>query len=221
MIHHRHIIIQDYIISKLSNHFKSYRFISEEIPQQEHDISKPTWILDPIDGTGNFYRGLPDFTISLALAFDQKIHFGVIYAPILNKLYYVERGKGAFVNDKKIHVSNVPTLRDSLLFLSSYNTFVSNKKEKAYNNLVKSIQNNKISRSTALDLCFVAEGCAEGRVLANTKIWDYAAGCLLIEEAAGRVTRWNNSTNYFGCSTIIATNGLIHDELLSKLNETK
>jgi len=215
------IIIQDFILSKLKLEFDDYEYISEEIQRNNFDLANPTWILDPIDGTANFYRGLPEYTISLALAIGNKIQIGIVYSPVLNKLFRAEQNKGAYVNGKKISISKNSKISDSLLFLSSYKSFLNNNNENIYYNLIKTFPNSKITRSAALELCYVAEGCAEGRVFANTKLWDYAAGCLIVEEAGGKITTWDNDMVYLGSSKLIATNGLIHNELIRIINSNQ
>jgi len=191
------------------------------------------WIIDPIDGTNNFRRGIPFYCVSIAL-FETKsleksknfkylegeLVLGVIYAPEFNKIYYAEKGKGAYLNGKKITVSSATKLERSLMSTGFHGKF---KKINIpyFEQIMLNSQGIRRNGSAALDLCHVAEGKFEGYWEFGLKPWDIAAGALIVKEAGGRVTDiYGNMLDLFG-QNILATNGKIHKEVVEKMKKIK
>lgn len=175
-----------------------------------------SWIIDPLDGTANFMNAIPIFCVSLALMKDNDIVVAAVYNPVTDSLFYGTKGGGAFWNGSRIHVSGNETKNVIVTFGKS------SKKDDAarVNALFVAMQHYgyKVRHlgSAALELAYLARGGTEGFVNCGTKLWDYAAGALLVLEAGGTMTNWsggpwNTDERYF-----IASNGKIHEHLLKE-----
>ena len=214
------------------------KLIRERITQKwpHHDVlgeeqglndqgSEYRWYVDPLDGTTNFAHGYPVFCVSLGLERRSSPDgaeriAGVIYDPTRDELFSVERGKGAYLNGTAIHVSKTRTLQESLIATG----FPSQKRHKNpniyfYHQLSLHSHGVRRAGSAALDLCNVAAGRFEGFWEFNLNPWDTAAGVLLVEEAGGKVTRFDGSPFELNSRETLATNGLIHDEMLGEFGK--
>ena len=187
--------------------------------------SEYRWYVDPLDGTTNFAHGYPVFCVSMALEHRASEHrssdqpgeriAAVIYDPTRDELFSAERGKGAHLNGQAIHVSKTATLKESLLGTG----FPSHKRHKNpniyfYHQITLRTHGVRRAGSAALDLCNVASGRFDGFWEFNLNPWDTAAGVLIVEEAGGKVTRFDGSPFELNSSETLASNGLIHDELM-------
>jgi myo-inositol-1(or 4)-monophosphatase len=175
-----------------------------------------TWIIDPIDGTHNYIHHIDIFGTSIALAFKGKVLLGAIYMPLSGQLYIAEKGKGAFLNGKRIRVSRRKLSAATLIYDSSIRI---NKRPMlaSLGRLSERVFNIRMFGSTVRSLAYVAEGKAEAEIEFNDKVWDFAAGLLLVEEAGGMASDfqgrpWNIHTHGY-----VASNGLIHEKLLRLL----
>lgn len=186
------------------------------------------WFIDPLDGTTNFTHTYPFFCVSIGLEVAGKMSVGVVYNPINDELFWAEAGKGAFLNkspiDKTpIKVSKIETLETSLLATG----FPADTATAVYNNLeiFKELTNNshgvRRDGSAALDLCYVACGRLDAFWEMKLAPWDVAAGSLIVEEAGGRVTNLIAGPFDKNNGHIIASNGLIHDEVVATLKTFK
>jgi myo-inositol-1(or 4)-monophosphatase len=207
--------------------------IRERIRQQwpTHDIlgeeqglsdqgSEYRWYVDPLDGTTNFAHGFPVFCVSIALEHQTLELKGeriaaVIYDPTRDELFSAEQGRGAQLNGESIHVSKTPTVKESLLATG----FPSQKRHKNpniyfYHQITLHSHGVRRAGSAALDLCNVAAGRFDGFWEFNLNPWDTAAGVLIVEEAGGKVTRFNGSPFEIDSRETVATNGLVHEALL-------
>jgi len=175
------------------------------------------WVIDPLDGTVNFWHKFPMFCISIAIIENCEIAEGVVYNPITKELYYAKKDCGAYKNNKRISVSKICDLQSSLLVTGfPYYTYKNPKHIFAlFNKFAITAQAVRRLGSAALDLCMVAEGIFEGFWEENLQIWDVAAGALIVKEAGGKVTDYFGEENYLFNKTIIATNRYIHKEMLS------
>lgn len=153
--------------------------------------SRGRWILDPLDGTTNYIHQFPIFCISLGLEYDGVLQLAVIDVPLLNETYTAIRGEGAFLNGKKIQVSQTETLKDALLATGFFpdDKPALDEQLKIFTELVKECRGVRRPGAAAYDLCMVAKGGFDGFWEPNLKPWDVAAGQLLVEEAGGVV--WN------------------------------
>ena len=181
------------------------------------------WIVDPLDGTTNYAHGLPLFAVSIALEVDGRVVLGVVHDPVHDELYVAERGAGAFVNDRRLAVSRAATLDESLLATG----FPYNIRETDDNNLREyaalSVRAQGVRRlgSAVLYLAWVAAGKFDGYWELRTGAWDVAAGGLLVEEAGGRITGIAGAPVDLDRPTVLATNGLIHDDMLKVIAEVR
>lgn len=181
------VAVQHFLCSRLAGLIPGAKFYCEE--EDLHETSgEYVWIIDPIDGTANFSRGIADCCISVALAHDGVLELGVVYSPWRGDLWYAERGKGAFRNGKRIHVSDRPFSEG--LFCTAMSTY--NKDWAKYcSDIIFDIymQSNDTRRfgSAAVELCLLASGIIELYFEMRLQPWDYAAGTLIILEAGGCV----------------------------------
>jgi myo-inositol-1(or 4)-monophosphatase len=211
--------VERFLISELKQAFPAASFCAEEQGWLEDNESDAVWFIDPLDGTTNFAHGFPYFSISVALAKNGQTVAGVVYNPVSKELFAAERGKGARRNGHPIKVSQNADLQDSLLVTG----FPYNIKTSAENNFdqfsraTKASQGVRRTGSAALDLCNVACGRFDGYWEQLVNVWDIAAGALIVEEAGGTVTDYHGSALLHSSKSVIATNGLIHGQLLDVL----
>lgn len=211
------VIIKKYI----HQNFPQHGIFSEETGK-EHLNREYFWVIDPIDGTTNFALGNPFFNISLALVHRSEIVLGVVYAPMLKQLFVAEKGKGAYLNDKKIHVSDKNTIADSIVnFGYSYRNNINKKFSHIYINLMMGLEHTRNLGAAALEFAWVAMGRLEGYVLFDVKLWDMAAGVLLVQEAGGQVTDFQNQPFTIKSKTILATNGKVHRRTLHIIDKKR
>jgi myo-inositol-1(or 4)-monophosphatase len=182
------------------------------------------WYVDPLDGTTNFSHGFPQFCVSLGLeqrpadlksGQDGTLVAGVIYDPMRDELFTAERGHGAWLNGKPMHVSRTPDLAESLLATG----FPSRKRHDSpnihfYHEFTLRSHGVRRAGSAALDLAYVAAGRLEAFWEFNLNPWDTAAGILLVEEAGGKVTDFAGAHFQLNSNEILSSNGLIQDELI-------
>ena len=187
------------------------------------------WYVDPLDGTTNFAHGYPVFCVSMAL--EHRVAnsgssgegtrvAGVVYDPTRDELFSAELGKGAHLNGKPIHVSKAGTLKECLLATG----FPSHKRHKNpnihfYHQITLRSHGVRRAGSAALDLCNVASGRFDGFWEFNLNPWDTAAGVLIVEEAGGKVSRYDGSPFEIDSRETLASNGLVHDALLHEFKE--
>ncbi len=183
--------------------------------------SRYCWIVDPLDGTTNFTHGLPLFCCTVALEVDGRLEVGAIYDPTRDELFTAERGKGAYVNGARMHVSSAATLIDALL-VTGFPYAVQEKMPELIGLFAAFLAEARAVRrlgSAALDVCYVAAGRMDGFWEQGLNAWDIAAGVLMIEEAGGRVTGLDGGPFTLRTGRIIATNGLIHDEMVRVIRQ--
>jgi myo-inositol-1(or 4)-monophosphatase len=183
------------------------------------------WYIDPLDGTTNFAHGYPVFCVSMGLEHRSSGQAGtriaaVIYDPTRDELFTAEQGRGALLNGEAIHVSKTARLKESLLGTG----FPSHKRHKNPNIYFYhqiSLQTHGVRRagSAALDLCNVASGRYDGFWEFNLNPWDTAAGVLIVEEAGGKVTRFDGSPFELNSRETVASNGLLHEALLHEFQQ--
>jgi len=206
---------EDFIVGRINKTFQGHTIVAEESGKTQGDRGK-YWYIDPIDGTSNYARGLPMFAVSIAYEEDGKMQLGCIYDPVRDECYCAERGKGAWLNQKKIHVSRVNRLIEAMLVTGfPYDI------HKEYNNLdnfsriIKEVQVVRRLGSAALDQAYVAAGRLDAYWEIGVGPWDIAAGTLIIEEAGGKITALNGTADFMKPPyAILASNGLLHEKLL-------
>jgi myo-inositol-1(or 4)-monophosphatase len=183
------------------------------------------WYVDPLDGTTNFAHGYPVFCVSMGL--ERRVSetaatriAAVVYDPTRDELFSAEQGKGARLNGEAIQVSKTPVLKESLLATG----FPSHKRHKNpniffYHQITLRTHGVRRAGSAALDLCNVASGRFDGFWEFNLNPWDTAAGVLIVEEAGGKVTRFDGSPFELNSRETVASNGLLHEALLTEFKE--
>ena len=195
------IIIEELIKSK-----KNFSIISEEDGDKIKDYQENAWIIDPIDGTINFLHGIPHFSISIALKIKNEIVSGLIFDPIKDEIFYAEKNNGAYLNNKRIIVSNKKKI-DNCLFGTGSNG------NKYINDTYKI--NIRNLGSAALDLAYVASGRYDGYFQKDLKIWDVAAGIILVKEAGGIIN--DIDVNKYDVERVFASNSEIKEKLVENL----
>jgi myo-inositol-1(or 4)-monophosphatase len=201
------------IVGRLTEFFPEHSIAAEEGTGHE-GASEFRWHVDPLDGTTNFAHGYPCFCVSIALAQRDTLLAGVVFNPFYNELFAAERGQGATLNGKAIHVSKSASVATSLLCTGFP---VQNRQLSPnlqfYGDFTMRSHGVRRDGSAALDLACVAAGRFEGFWEFGLKPWDTAAGVLLIEEAGGKVSDFAGAPYKLGGPMILATNGLIHEEM--------
>jgi myo-inositol-1(or 4)-monophosphatase len=206
------------IASLVGRELPGHSLVSEEGARLEGD-SGYRWYVDPLDGTTNYAHGYPCFSVSIGVEKDGELVYGVVYDPTLDELFTAERGAGAFLNGKRLRVSTISSLADSLLatgFPSDVATADENNLDH-FANLIKLAQAVRRPGSAALDLSYVAAGRFDGFWELRLNPWDVAAGALLVMEAGGTVTDLEGRPLRLSGPRIVASNGLIHGEMLRVL----
>jgi myo-inositol-1(or 4)-monophosphatase len=197
------------IISIIHKAYPSHSILAEEGGELTGKEKDYVWIIDPIDGTRNFIHGFPQFAVSIAVSYKGKIEHGVIYDPIRQELFSASRGKGARLNDHRIRVSQRKSLDDSMLGTGCTDRH-SAKHIEAYTDSLKAIiplcGDVRRAGAAVLDLAYVACGRLDGFWEGGLKIWDIAAGSLLIKEAGGMVFDFEGGEAYLDSGNIIAGN---------------
>ncbi len=206
------------IVNGLGNILPEAGFITEEGTAGTTDTEGLNWIIDPLDGTANFVHGLPNYSVSLALAKGTEILVGVVYHICSHDVFHAVKGGGAFRNGEPIHVSGAKTLGESL-FATGFPYYKFQSMEKYLQILEALMQKTHGLRrlgSAAIDLAYVACGYFDGFFEYNLNSWDMAAGVLLIKEAGGVVTDFNGGDNYLFGGDIVA-GAAVHKELLEEI----
>ncbi len=211
------------VVSLIRRRFPGHNFLCEEYRYAKTG-SEYTWIIDPLDGTNNFASGMPIFCASVALIHKDKVLAGAIYDVTRDELFYAQRGKGAFLNGRRIRVNSSGSLRESLLITGFYYS----RSEEMIKTLetikrffLKHILGLRRLGAAALDLCYVACGRAGGFWEFELSPWDFAAGKLIVEEAGGKVSDQRGekvplTKKYF----VVASNGRIHKQMLAVINRS-
>ena len=210
------------IIDRIKTHYPRHAILAEEsgenAPAAEGAQSDWRWIIDPLDGTTNYAHGYPCFCVSLGLERNGTLELGVIYDPLRDEMFSAERGQGAALNGKRIHVSPTPHLSSALLCTGfPYDVRDRGEFARHFANFIMNAQGVRRDGAAALDLAYVAAGRFDGFWEEGLKPWDVAAGILLIEEAGGRVSDYQNQPLNIFTPPILATNGLIHEQMMRVL----
>lgn len=205
------------IIRLILKHFPDHSILAEESPAVMGSGCR--WIIDPIDGTTNFAHGFPVVSVSIGFERDGRLEMGGVFDPFRKELFFAERGRGATLNGKRIRVSKTGTLENSLLATGF--PYDRNIKPDDYLKMLgvflTRIQGIRRGGSAAIDLCYVACGRFDGYYEMKLSPWDKAAGVIIVEEAGGKLTDFSGSPLTLVGLQNLATNGLIHQEMLEAL----
>ena len=200
------------IIKTIKKYFPSHSILSEETPFEDNK-SDFKWVIDPLDGTHNFLHGIPIFGTSIALEYKDKVILGVLNFPLLNQTAFAEKGKGAFLNGKRIKVSNKKNINHS--FITIEFTYIGRKEKIDFlEGFVHEPHDIRAFGSAIYTLLLVACGKSDAHVIFSTNEWDVAAGFLIVEEAGGKITDLNGRRYNLNQDKFIISNGKLHNEIL-------
>ena len=207
------------IIEVIRSAFPDHFILSEETGALSSE-SDTKWIIDPIDGTVNFANGIPLCCISIGIEKNGRMIMGAVYNPFMNEFFFAEKGKGAFLNEKQIKVSEKTAVIKSCLVTGFPYTYLdsANGPVQVFEKLIRKGVPVRRLGSAAIDLCWVAAGRFDGFYEHKLQAWDRAAGFLMVEEAGGKVTDFKGEYYSPYQPHLLATNAKIHDELLSIVN---
>jgi len=203
------------IITKV---YPQHSILDEELKPIKHP-SDYTWIIDPLDGTHNFTMNNPLFGISIALKYKDNIILGVVYFPALKRLYYAEKGKGAYKNNKPIRISPECNMRNCLFIFDAKLRGKTKTKLKMLRNLADSTWRVRIYGVATYHNMEVVEGNAAFNIDFDSYSWDYSASLLIIEEAGGIVTDLQGNPWTPQTHTYLASNGKIHNKVLNVIKK--
>ena len=210
------------IIETLLTAYPGHGIWAEE-SGREHGAqdSEFVWIIDPLDGTTNFIHGLPIYCVSIALSVKGKIEQAVVYDPTRNDLFTATKGRGAFMNDRRLRVSKRIRLKDSLISTGfpfrqgdDFNTYL-----RMMGDMMQRTAGLRRPGSAALDLAYVAAGFTDGFFETGLQPWDTAAGSLLVTEAGGLVGNFSGEANFLEQQECMAGNPRIYGQLVSILGK--
>lgn len=205
------------IIETLLQAYPGHGILAEESGRQHGaKDSEYVWIIDPLDGTTNFLHGFPVYAVSIALAHRGVVQQGVVYDPTRNDLFYASKGRGAFLNDKRLRVSKRTRLSDALVGTGF--PFRKGDNFKRYIAMFESVMQNcaglRRPGAAALDLCYVAAGWYDGFFETGLNPWDVAAGALMITEAGGLIGNFTGEADYLYQREVVAGNPKVYAQLV-------
>ncbi|MCX5849066.1 MAG: inositol monophosphatase family protein [Deltaproteobacteria bacterium] len=210
---------EDLIIAAINRNFPDHGILAEESPMIK-GAGKLRWIIDPLDGTTNYAHGYPVFCVSIALEKEGEIALGVVYDPMREEMFIAVRGEGAYLNDKKLAVSRTDNISRSLL-ATGFPYDIRESKENNldyFNSMAVNVQAIRRAGAAALDLAYLAAGRFDGFWELKLKPWDTAAGCLLVTEAGGAISDIAGGKWHLYSPNLLASNGLIHKQMIKKLS---
>ena len=202
------------IVEVLRAQFPDYGFLGEELGERPGN-GPDRWIIDPIDGTKNFIRGIPFFATLIALEEEGEITAGAMYAPAIDELLYARKGQGAFVNGKQVHVSDVNQLKDAMLVHGGLNDLKTRPCWQPFLRLVDTTARQR-GFGDALGHSMVMQGLAEIALEPEIKPWDVAATKIIVTEAGGQFSDFAGTSSIYSGDAVIS-NGLVHDQAVQIL----
>ena len=211
---------EEIIIETLLGAYPGHGILAEE-SGRTHGAkdSEFVWIIDPLDGTTNFIHGFPVYSVSIALAFRGQVQQAVVYDPTRNDLYYASKGRGAFLNDKRLRVSKRIRLADCLIGTGF--PFRKGDNFKRYMQMFEVVMQScaglRRPGSAALDLCYVAAGYTDGFFETGLSPWDIAAGSLMVTEAGGLIGNFTGEADYLYQREVMAGNPKVYAQLVPLL----
>jgi myo-inositol-1(or 4)-monophosphatase len=211
------------IIERIRSYYPQHGILAEESGEAVlvgGVRSEWKWLIDPLDGTTNYAHGYPFFCVSIALERAGELQVGVVYDPMRDEMFAAERGQGATLNNRRIRVSDVEFLSKAMLCTGfPYNVRERPDFARDFTNFTMQAQAVRRDGSAALDLAYVACGRFDGFWEDGLNPWDTAAGVLLVLEAGGRVSDFQNQPLNIYTPKVVTSNGLIHDDILRVLRQ--
>jgi myo-inositol-1(or 4)-monophosphatase len=209
---------QEAIIGTLQRDFPEIPILAEEGQRESFDADM-LWLVDPLDGTTNFTRGIELFSVAICLSVGRVPVAAVVYHPVLDQLYTAERGEGAYLNSKRLSVARTASLNE--FTVSSNLSYRNDERAVILENirrLMMKAAGLRLIFSVELELCMVARGSFDAAIVYQANPWDMAAGCLIVREAGGRVTNWSGEDWTINDANCLASNANAHDALLALLH---
>lgn len=204
--------VQNFIQKELQLLYPDILFMGEESTEASIDMNRLVWVLDPVDGTTNLIHDYKNSAISLALLDKKEVIAGIIYDPYLDEMYFAEKGKGAYLNEQPIRVSNAKSISESLIAIGTSPYYKNEAADnfKTFEKIYMDCQDIRRTGSAALDLAHIACGRIEGYLEKKLKIWDFAAGALIVREAGGCVFDYEgNDRTMEPIGDVVAGNGSV------------
>ncbi len=213
---------EELIVGRLARAFPDDTILAEERGTAAGRSGR-RWIVDPLDGTTNYAHGMPIYCVSIALEIGGRVALGVVYDPHRDECFVAERGRGATLNGAPLRVSATATLGESLLSTGYQYDIRSSSRNNLAEHAALLLRSHSVREigSAVLNLASVAAGRLEAFWELSLGAWDVAAGALLVEEAGGRVTSPSGGPLDLAAPSVVASNGVIHDEILKVLEEVR
>jgi len=217
------VAVEKFVMQRLQADFPEYTLVGEESHEGSYHYDKAIYI-DPIDGTTNFVHGFPHLALSIGVWEAGEPVMAVVYNPILEEMFWAVRGEGAYLGEKRLSVSTQDTLQQSLIGTGFPYAKVNAGVEYHWvidclTNLLPHIRDIRRLGAAAVDLCYLAEGKIDAFYEIDLKPWDVAGGILILQEAGGKVSNVAGNAYGFDDKSIVCSNGLVHEQLLEKLEE--
>jgi myo-inositol-1(or 4)-monophosphatase len=206
-----------HIVARIREAFPGHTILAEEEVRDEPGACH--WIVDPLDGTTNYAHSLPLFAVSMAFLRDGRPECAAVYAPRIDELFLAERGRGATLNGERVRVSKRADLRDCILATGFFyqRRTVKDSNVDAFCRFILDVRGLRRMGVASIDLCYTACGRFDGFWEPHLSPHDVAAGALIVQEAGGTVTDYLGGEDFMERRRIVASNGLIHDTMLSRL----
>ena len=206
-------IVDRLIMEEISKYYPNHSLLTEESGYHPGD-SDWMWIIDSLDGTGNFANSNPFFSVCLALMYQDTLSLGTIYAPAINEFYVAERGSGAYLNQTRIYVSTIPSLKTSYLYYCEGGNTDRKRTGALLSALYPVVTDIRKLGSAGLETAWVAAGRGEAYFTTKIEPWDVAPGVLLISEAGGQVTDFTGKEWGPEQGDFVFSNGKVHADIL-------
>jgi len=201
---------------RIEKRYPAHGVLAEEYGDRSSN-QETRWIIDPIDATHSYMRGIPAFATLIALERSGVMELGIMSAPAMHARWHASRGGGAWSGNRRLHVSRIHELKDAQVFYASRTPFVAVRKERGFDAVIKETWRDR-GFGDFWGYALVAEGTGEAMIEPELYPWDLAAPLILLEEAGGRLTDFNGKRTYAG-GNAVASNGLLHEAILERLNQ--
>lgn len=212
------VVSEKLVVEAIHERYPEHSILSEE-GLGEEQAAEFLWLIDPLDGTTNYAHGYPVFCVSIALQHEGTTVLGVTYDPVQDELFWAEKDRGAYCNGRRLSVSGTDSLKRSLLATGFpyARASIEDNNVAEFGRIMPRVQGVRRGGAAALDMTYVAAGRLDGYWELHLSPWDWAAGDLLVREAGGRISNVSDQPWRLRSSNIVATNGLLHEELLTAL----
>lgn len=210
-------LLDEFIIEKIRKKFPKDQILTEESGYLKGK-NEFLWVVDSLDGSANFANQNPLFSISIAL-FKRKIPiFGAVFAPAIGEFYFAKKGKGAFLNSKRIFVSKIKNLKESYVLWCEGGEKDKNRINKILGKVYPNVKDLRKIGSAGIEICWVTSGRAEIYFTTQIEVWDVAGGILILKEAGGKITDFQGRPWQFKKSDLVFSNKLLHKEFLKLIS---